>query len=95
MPLALHHASTFAAPVPSPLLLQQNMGTTPLSNFDALLQESCEEVLDMACGDADPDFFDSQEDDWQGCHESSCEEYSKEDRDDDYGNEEQEPPSVE
>jgi hypothetical protein len=71
------------------------MRTIPLADFDALLRGSCEEGLDMACGDADPDFFDSQEDDWRGCRDSSCEGFSKEDGDDDDKDEEEESPSIE
>jgi hypothetical protein len=71
------------------------MSSTPLVDMEALLRESCKEDLDMACGDADPNFFDSQEDDWRGCCDSSCEEFSEEDGDDDYGDEEEEAPNIE
>jgi hypothetical protein len=49
----------------------------------------------MACRDADPNFFNSQEDDWRGCRQSNCEEFSEEDRDDEYKDEDEEAPNIE
>jgi hypothetical protein len=49
----------------------------------------------MACGDADPNFFDNQEDDWYGSRQSNCEEFSEEDGDDEYKDKEEEVPNIE
>jgi hypothetical protein len=65
----------------------------PLSLGEGLSNDPM--VVEMACGDADPNFVDSQEDDWHGCRQSSCEEFSEEDEDDQYGDEDEDQPSIE